>query len=74
MKKMLILLGLSLLVCTLVAEDFMQPAQVAKDSYYSGMKFGTRSTSRDQDPAPEYFFIPVQDLDPWKCFLRILLT
>jgi hypothetical protein len=61
MKKMLILLGLSLLVCTLVAEDFMQPAQVAKDSYYSGMKFGTRSTSRDQDPAPEYFFIPNGD-------------
>ena len=58
MKKMLILLGLSLLVCTLVAEDFMQPAQVAKDSYTKGMRFGTRSISRDQDPAPEYFFIP----------------
>ena len=55
---MLILLGLSLLVCTLVAEDFMQPAQVAKDSYTKGMRFGTRSISRDQDLAPEYFFIP----------------
>jgi len=61
MKKMLIVLGLSLLVCSLVAEDFMQPAQVAKDSYYSGMRFGVRSVSRDQDPAPEYSFIPNGD-------------
>ena len=61
MKKMLIILGLSLLVCSLVAEDFMQPAQVAKDSYYSGMRFGMRSVSRDQDPAPDYFFIPNGD-------------
>ncbi len=61
MKKMLILLGLSLLVCSLVAEDFMQPAQVAKDSYYSGMRFGVRNVSRDQDPAPEYSFIPNGD-------------
>ena len=61
MKKMLILLGLSLLICTLVAEDFMQPAQVAKDSYTKGMRFGMRSSSRDQDPAPEYFFIPNGD-------------
>ncbi|MCK4979690.1 MAG: hypothetical protein KAS62_04800, partial [Candidatus Delongbacteria bacterium] len=61
MKKMLILLGLSLLVCSLVAEDFMQPAQVAKNSYYSGMRFGVRNVSRDQDPAPEYSFIPNGD-------------
>ena len=61
MKKMLILLGLSLLVCSLVAEDFMQPAQVAKDSYYSGIRYGVRNVSRDQDPAPEYSFIPNGD-------------
>ena len=61
MKKMLILLGLSLLVCSLVAEDFMQPAQVAKDSYSPAMRFGMRSVSRDQDPAPEYSFIPNGD-------------
>ena len=61
MKKMLIVLGLSLLVCSLVAEDFMQPAQVAKDSYYSGMRFGVRSVSRDQNPAPGYSFIPNGD-------------
>ncbi len=58
MKKMLILLGLSLLVCSLVAEDFMQPAQVAKGGYTQGMRYGVRNMSRDQDPAPEYFFIP----------------
>jgi len=61
MKKLLTLLVLSLLVCSLVAEDFMQPAQVAKDSYYSGMRFGVRNVSRDQDPAPEYSFIPNGD-------------
>jgi len=61
MKKMLILLGLSLLVFSLAAEDFMQPAQVAKDSYYSGMRFGVRNVSRDQNPAPEYSFIPNGD-------------
>jgi len=59
MKKILIILGLSLLVCALIAEDFMQPARVAKDNYYPGMRFGARNElSRDQDPAPEYFFIP----------------
>lgn len=61
MKKMLILLGLSLFVCTLMANDFMQPAQVAKDSYSPAMRFGMRSVSRDQDAAPEYFFIPNGD-------------
>ncbi|MBT5420876.1 MAG: T9SS type A sorting domain-containing protein [Candidatus Cloacimonetes bacterium] len=61
MKKMLILLGLSLLVCTLVAEDFMQPNIIAKGGYYSGMRFGVRSSSREQDPAPEYSFIPNGD-------------
>jgi len=64
MKKMLILLGLSLLVCLLVAEDFMQPAQVAIDSYHSEMQFGMRGVvSREQDPAPEYSFIPNGDGD-----------
>ena len=57
MKKMLIVLGLSLLVCSLVAEDFMQPAQVAIGGYTPGMRFGIREVSRDQDPAPEYFFV-----------------
>jgi len=61
MKKMLILLGLSLMVCSLVAADFMQPAQVAKDSYSSSMRFGMRNVTRDQDPAPEYSFIPNGD-------------
>jgi len=61
MKKMLILLGLSLLVCLLVAEDFMQPAQVAKGGYSPSMRYGVRNVSRDQDPAPEYFFIPNGD-------------
>ncbi len=61
MKKMLILLGLSLLVCSLVAEDFMQPAQVAKESYSPAMRYGVRSVSREQDPAPEYSFIPNGD-------------
>jgi len=63
MKKMLIVLGLSLLVCALVAEDFMQPAQVAKGNRTPGMRFGIRNVSRDQDPAPEYFFIPNGDDD-----------
>ncbi|MCK5050713.1 MAG: hypothetical protein KAS53_03155, partial [Candidatus Cloacimonetes bacterium] len=61
MKKMLILLGLSLLVCSLVAEDFMQPAQVAKESYSPAMRYGMRNVSREQDPAPEYSFIPNGD-------------
>lgn len=61
MKKMLIALGLSLLVFSLVAEDFMQPAKIAKNSYSPGMRYGMRSVSRDQDPAPEYFFIPNGD-------------
>lgn len=61
MKKMLILLGLSLLVCSLVAEDFAQPAQVAKESSMKGMRWGSRISSRDQDPAPEYSFIPNGD-------------
>jgi len=63
MKKMLILLGLSLLVCTLVAEDFMQPAQVAKERNTVGMRWGSRIASRDQDPAPEYSVIPNGDGD-----------
>ena len=63
MKKMFIILGLSLLVFSLAAEDFMQPAQVAKGGYTPGMRFGVRSVSRDQDPAPEYSFIPNGDGD-----------
>jgi len=63
MKKMLILLGLSLMVCSLVATDFMQPAQVAKDSYSPAMRFGMQNVTRDQDPAPEYMFIPNGDGD-----------
>ncbi|MEA2095213.1 MAG: PKD domain-containing protein [Candidatus Cloacimonadota bacterium] len=61
MKKILILLGLSLLVCSLVAEDFMQPVQVAKGNYSPAMRFGMRNISRDQNPAPEYAFIPNGD-------------
>ncbi len=61
MKKMLILLGLSLLVCSLAAEDFMQPAQIAEGGYTPGMRFGVRNVSRDQYPAPEYSFIPNGD-------------
>ena len=61
MKKMLILLGLSLLVCSLVAEDFMQPAQVAKGGYTPGMRFGNRSASRDEFGPPLYSFIPNGD-------------
>lgn len=61
MKKTLIILGLSLFVCTLIANDFMQPAQVAKGGYTPGMRFGVRSVSRDQDAAPEYSFIPNGD-------------
>ncbi|MCK5052480.1 MAG: PKD domain-containing protein [Candidatus Cloacimonetes bacterium] len=61
MKKLLILLGLSLLLCSLVAEDFMQPAQVAKGNYNPAMRFGMRNVSRDQNPAPEYAFIPNGD-------------
>ena len=58
MKRILILSVLSLFVCVLLANDFMQPAQVAKDGYYRGMRGGSRSAFRDQDPAPEYSFIP----------------
>jgi len=61
MKKMLILLGLSLLVCSLVAEDFRQPAQIAKGGFTPGMRFGVKNVSRDQYPAPEYSFIPNGD-------------
>jgi len=61
MRKMLILLGISLLVCTLIAEDFMQPTQNAEGSYYPGMRRGMRTVSRDQDPAPAYSFIPNGD-------------
>ncbi|MCF7859329.1 MAG: T9SS type A sorting domain-containing protein [Candidatus Cloacimonetes bacterium] len=61
MKKMLILLGLTLLVCTLVAEDFMQPAQVAKDSYYPGLRIRQVNNASERDPAPEYSFIPNGD-------------
>ncbi|MBC8416221.1 MAG: T9SS type A sorting domain-containing protein [Candidatus Cloacimonetes bacterium] len=57
MKRIFILLVLSLFVCTLLANDLMQPAQIAKGGYYQGMRFGYRSAFRDQDPAPEYFFI-----------------
>ncbi|MDA3813393.1 MAG: PKD domain-containing protein [Candidatus Cloacimonetes bacterium] len=63
MKKFLIILCLSLVVCSLAAEDFMQPPQVAKGSYTPGMRFGMRNISRDQDPAPEYSFIPNGDGD-----------
>ena len=58
MKKMLVVLALSLLVCSLAAEDFMQPAQVAKGNYSPAMRFGMRNMLRDQNPAPEYSFIP----------------
>jgi len=58
---MLILLSVSLLFASLMAEDFMQPSQIAKDSYNPAMHFGVRNVSRDQDPAPEYFFIPNGD-------------
>ena len=57
MRRILILIGLSLFVCVLLANDFMQPAKVAKGDYYQGMRFGRRSAFRDQDPAPEYSFI-----------------
>jgi len=63
MKKMLVVLGLSLLVCSLAAEDFMQPTQVAKVNYSPAMRFGMRNVYRDQNPAPEYSFIPNGDGD-----------
>ncbi|MEA2095505.1 MAG: T9SS type A sorting domain-containing protein, partial [Candidatus Cloacimonadota bacterium] len=44
-------------------EDFMQPAQVAKGGYSPAMRYGVRNVSRDQDPAPEYSFIPNGDGD-----------
>ena len=50
MKKFLIVLCLNLIVCSLAAEDFMQPAQVAKGSYAQGMRFGVRNVSSDRDP------------------------
>ncbi|MBC8414989.1 MAG: T9SS type A sorting domain-containing protein [Candidatus Cloacimonetes bacterium] len=63
MKRVLILLILSLFICTLLANDFMQPAQIAKSDYYQGMRFGRRSAFRDQDPPPEYSFIQNGDCE-----------
>jgi hypothetical protein len=57
MKRIIILLILSLFICVLLANDFMQPAQVSEGGYYQGMRFGRRSSFRDQDPPPEYSFI-----------------
>jgi hypothetical protein len=57
MKKTLILLGLGLIICSLVADDFMQPTHVAKSIFREGLQIGVRNVNRDQDPAPEYSFI-----------------
>jgi len=63
MKKTLILMGLSLLVCLLVADDFIQPAGVAKSICKEGLRFGDRNVNRNQDDPPEYSFIPNGDAD-----------
>jgi len=54
---------ISVLSVCMFAEDFMQPAQIAKDSYNPAMRFGMKNVTRNQYPAPEYSFIPNGDGD-----------
>ncbi|MCK5050938.1 MAG: T9SS type A sorting domain-containing protein [Candidatus Cloacimonetes bacterium] len=43
------------------ANDYMQPAQIAKDSYYQGMRFGRSNVLMQRNSGPEYSFIPNGD-------------
>ncbi len=43
------------------ANEIMQTTQIAKDSYYQGMRFGMRNVSTERNSGPEYSFIPNGD-------------
>ena len=59
--RITIIFLITLLSVFVFANDFMQPSQIAIDVQHQVTHVGTRTGHREQDPAPEYSFIPNGD-------------
>ncbi|MBT3756621.1 MAG: hypothetical protein HOG24_10110, partial [Candidatus Cloacimonetes bacterium] len=56
--RITIIFLITLLSVFVFANYFMQPSQIAIDVQHQVTHVGTRTGHREQDPAPEYSFIP----------------
>ena len=59
--KILAIFLITILSIFVFANDILQPSQIAKDSYYQGMRFGKSNMSMQRNSGPEYSFIPNGD-------------
>ncbi|MDP8200778.1 MAG: hypothetical protein P9M11_01400 [Candidatus Tenebribacter burtonii] len=64
MKRIVIVVVVLMVTVFIVANDFMQPSQIAIDDQHNVINAGSRNGHREQDPPPEYSFILNGNGDP----------